>query len=145
MYSEKNGKLESKLNISVIQSSSKNVEEEEDKSDTLSYKCTVCILDSFELNYGPLSDECREKILTKPTAFLWKHFFDFWASFFIITPCIISFWRGTWDYAVIYLEKEAFNVRMTDLELISLTAKERKWHRERERERVSYLCVCVCL
>jgi hypothetical protein len=118
MYSE-NGKLESKLNISVITPGAKHKADESDGSNKLSSKCVKCILDSFELNYGVLSSDCKDEILQKPGSFLLKHFFDFLTSFLIITPCIISFWRGTWDYAVIYLDKQAFNVIFFDLKLIS--------------------------
>jgi hypothetical protein len=127
MHSENgNVKLESKLNVSLIQivnNNNKNKNTKCDKSEkkSLSYKCSKCVLDSFELNYGPLTEDCKDEILKKPTSFMWKHFFDFWASFLLITPCIISFWRGTWDYAVIYLEKKAFNVCIRSLlKLISM-------------------------
>ena len=108
MYSE-NGKLESKLNISVITNPGAQHKVRESESQ-LSTKCVKCILDSFELNYGVLSSDCKDEILQKPGSFLLRHFFDFLTSFLIITPCIISFWRGTWDYALIYLDKQAFNV-----------------------------------
>ena len=115
MYSE-NGKLESKLNISVIVPGVQHkVSESEGSNSKLSTKCVKCILDSFEMNYGALSSDCKEEILEKPGSFLLKHLFDFLTSFLIITPCIISFWRGTWDYAVIYLDKQAFNVSAVGL------------------------------
>ena len=110
-----NGKLESKLNVSCIiitngQSISSNNNEPDQRSESLSSRCTKCVLENFELNYGPLTSECKEDVLKSPTSFMWKHFFDLWASFFVITPCVVAFWRGTWDYANIYLDKVAFNV-----------------------------------
>jgi hypothetical protein len=74
-----NGKLESKLAISVVANGQATVAPDAaDREKSLSYKCTQCVLDSFELNYGPLTSECKEEILKKPAAFLWKHLFDFW-------------------------------------------------------------------
>lgn len=110
MRSEENGKLESKLNVSVISGGQISKRSDKDEDRSLSFRCTQCVLDSFELNYGPLTSECKAEVLKRPVSFMWKHFFDYWASFLIITPCVISFWRGTWDYANIYLDKVAFKV-----------------------------------
>ncbi len=87
------------------------VRSEQMKNEGLLQKCVQCVLDNFELSYGPLTNECKTEILRKPRSFMVKHCLDFLACFFIITPCIIAFWRGTWDYATIYLEKKAFHVR----------------------------------
>ena len=110
MRSEENGKLESKLNVSVISGGQISKRSDKDEDRSLSFRCTQCVLDSFELNYGPLTSECKAEVLKRPVSFMWKHFFDYWASFLIITPCVISCWRGTWDYANIYLDKVAFKV-----------------------------------
>ena len=35
---------------------------------------------------------------------------DFFVCNFVIAPAVISFWRGVWDYSLIYLEERLLNV-----------------------------------
>jgi len=79
------------LSISVVPSGTLSRQSDQNRGG-LPFRCTQCVLDSFELNYGPLTSECKEEVLKRPRSFLWKHFFDYWISFVVITPAVIAFW-----------------------------------------------------
>ena len=68
------------------------------------------LLDNFQLNFGPMSDACVEKLKKKSNALWTRYILDFFIGHFIIAPAMISFWRGTWDYSLIYLDEGIFNV-----------------------------------
>ena len=65
------------------------------------YKLNL-LLENFQLNFGPLSDLCIDKVKNNESE-LWKRYiFDLFISTFVIAPSVIAFWRGTWDYAIEY-------------------------------------------
>ena len=83
------------------------------KEDKTLQKVVTLILDNFQSVFNtriPLS--LRQEIIYKrPWRFLFRYFLaDFFISSFIIAPAVIAFWRGTWDYSLIYLEERLLDV-----------------------------------
>ena len=68
------------------------------------------ILENYQLNFGKLSDLCIDKVRKNSDDFWKRYIVDFFICNFIISPCLISFWRGTWDYSIIYMDHWAFHV-----------------------------------
>ena len=63
------------------------------------------LLNNFQLNFGRLSDECKDK-LKQNSASLWTRYcFDFLFCQLIVTVAVTAYWRGTWAYSLIYLDK----------------------------------------
>ena len=67
------------------------------------------LLDNFQLNFGQLSDAAKQRLKTNASQLWFRYICDFFISSFIIAPCVISFWRGVWDYSAIYLQERYFN------------------------------------
>ena len=68
------------------------------------------ILENYQLNFGKLSDLCIDKVRKNSDAFWKRYIVDFFICNFIISPCLISFWRGTWDFSIVYMDHWAFHV-----------------------------------
>ena len=66
------------------------------------------LLNNFQLNFGSLSDLSINKIRHNSVSLWRKYCFDWIFCHFIIAPAVIAFWRGTWDYSVIYLDQGLF-------------------------------------
>jgi hypothetical protein len=63
------------------------------------------VLDNFQANFGELSDLCKAKIRQNSRGFWRRYVVDFLLCNFLIAPFVISFWRGTWDHSLIYLDE----------------------------------------
>ena len=63
--------------------------------------------DSFNIK---LSESCKDTIKSNSCAFFARYVLDFFVCNFVIAPAVISFWRGVWDYSLIYLEERLLNV-----------------------------------
>ena len=63
------------------------------------------LLDNFQLNFGQLSESAKGRLKSYQGQLWFRYILDFFISSFIIAPCVISFWRGVWDYSLIYLER----------------------------------------
>ena len=68
------------------------------------------ILENYQLNFGKLSDLCIDKVRKNSDDFWKRYIVDFFICNFIISPCLISFWRGTWDFSIVYMDHWAFHV-----------------------------------
>ena len=68
------------------------------------------LLDNFQLNFGQLSDSCLHKLKHHKEELWSRYCFDFLICNFVVAPSVISFWRGTWDHSLIYLEQRLFDV-----------------------------------
>ncbi len=68
------------------------------------------VIDNFQNNFGPLTELCKEKLFNRRQEFWTRYVLDLLICNFVVAPCLISFWRGTWDHSLIYLDERLFNV-----------------------------------
>ena len=95
--------------------------------------CLELLLDNFQLNFGQLSESAKTRLITHQTQIWLRYILDFFISSFIIAPCVISFWRGVWDYSLIYLHERYFEEDCIKTNLTCLAIGKYKNH-EKIRE-----------
>lgn len=90
--------------------------------------CLELLLDNFQLNFGQLSESAKTRLKTHQTQIWFRYILDFFISSFIIAPCVISFWRGVWDYSLIYLHERYFEEDCIKTNLTCLAIGKYKNH-----------------
>ncbi len=71
---------------------------------------TDLFVDDFEMQMVPVSEDARCHLRGR-TNWLWWYFLDFHLCYFVIGFFNVTFWRGSWDMAVLAFKK-AFPVRI---------------------------------
>ena len=64
------------------------------------------ILENFQSAFNKrFNQSFIDDIKSHPSSLLWRYFLlDFAICNFLVAPSVIAFWRGTWDYSIVYLE-----------------------------------------
>lgn len=70
---------------------------------------TQLLLTDFESNFGPLNRKCFTQLEQQRSSLLGRYFLDFLLCHVIVGPCVILFWRGTWDFSPFYLDAVFFD------------------------------------
>ena len=69
-------------------------------------------LDDFQLQYNVgLTLESERSLLGSPWSLAWRLIADFILCHAFFGPFLIAYWRGTWDYAIVYSE-DIFGVKL---------------------------------
>ena len=87
--------------------------QEERKSPGVKRTVVKLILENFQSAFNKkISQSFVDNIQLQPSSLLWRYFLlDYIICNFFIAPAVIAFWRGTWDYSLVWIKGiEYFNV-----------------------------------
>ena len=98
------------LNCSTFEN---GVEIQHTKSEESSIKTwTDLFLDDFCIHSGiSINSKCRKYLMDHGKGIFWRYLFDFFACHFIFGPSTLLFWRGTWDYAWVFVQEGYMKVK----------------------------------
>ena len=69
------------------------------------------IFDNYNCAFNVcLSEDTKRIVRSNLSSFFGRYILDFFICNFVIAPAVISFWRGVWDYSLIYLEQDLLDV-----------------------------------
>ena len=80
-------------------------EQEPLQKEIFSQKLVNVLLTHFNYTFDiELSDNNRKLVLSKYWTLLGHYAADFFICNFVISLAVVSFWRGVWDYSIVYFE-----------------------------------------
>ena len=69
------------------------------------------IFDNYDYAFNVrLSEDTKRIVRSNLSSFLGRYILDFFICNFVIAPAVVSFWRGVWDYSLIYLVQDLLDV-----------------------------------
>ena len=63
------------------------------------------LMEDFSKQCFQVEEGTRERIVRRPAVFYSLLFADWFICELLIGPLTVAFWRGTWDYSNVYLDK----------------------------------------
>jgi len=78
-------------------------------------------IEDFEVQNWKILEKTKHEILPKSGKLFGLYCFDYIFCHLIIGPSVVAFWRGTWDYSNIWLDKDLFSGDLTLSNLHCLT------------------------
>ena len=73
----------------------------------LKSKVVRLVLEHFQATFNKrFGQGFIDKVQWRPAHLLWRYFWlDFLICNFAVAPAVIAFWRGSWDFSLIYMQE----------------------------------------
>ena len=90
-------------------------------------KVVRLLLEHFQATFNKrFGQGLIDDVQRQPASLLWRYFWvDFKVCNFVIAPAVIAFWRGTWDYSLVYMEH---------VEYLKVGELNNSWHGSQSKE-----------
>ena len=90
---------------SIKRKKSISSEQEPLKNENFSHRLINVLLTHIHYTFDiELSEKNKELVLSKYWTLIGHYIVDFFICNFIISLAVVSFWRGVWDYSIVYFK-----------------------------------------
>ena len=90
---------------SIKRKKSISSEQEPLKNENFSHRLIHVLLTHIHYTFDiELSEKNKELVLSKYWTLIGHYIVDFFICNFIISLAVVSFWRGVWDYSIVYFK-----------------------------------------